>query len=332
MKKRALWITIISVFILSSGYLAGREAGDTAKAANERTQPVRLTKLGFGDIIKSITDKKSDEKEKTQETADEPKSRLERRFDLLKGVGTLLSSSKEVDYDSERTIGESLALEGFQRYGMPLENSEIQKYVNLVGTAVARNSQRPGLPYRFVVVDSPLQNAFSCPGGIIFLSSGLLKTMDSESQLACVLAHEVEHVGHKHALQSIQRARFFEGVGKITAASMKGKKGQEYESMIGNLQTVLFDKGLDKNMEFEADASGMETAYKSGYDPGGMIEVLEKLKSIEAGSKKAGSWFSTHPPLRQRISRCKKLMSEYKDSDDLADLAERYREIVGSVK
>ena len=102
--------------------------------------------------------------------------------------------------------------------------------------------------------------------------------MKSESELAGVLAHEIAHVTHKHALKAIKRARFFEGVGKITTINMKGEDGKKYRDMIGNLQNVLFDKGLDKNMEFEADLSGMEFAYRTGYNPEGLITILKRLK------------------------------------------------------
>lgn len=232
---------------------------------------------------------------------------------LVQGVGTVLASGKEMDFKTERTIGESLALEGFKRYGLPLDNEPLQKYVNLVGLSVARNSLRPNIPYKFVVVKSPLQNAFSCPGGIVFVSSGLLSTVDNEAELACVLAHEVTHVARKHAVQSIKRARFFQGVGQITAASMKGDTGKQFESMIGDLQNVLFDKGLDKNMEFEADAGAMQAAYRTGYGPQYMIAVLQKLKALEAKSERRGSWFSTHPPLDQRIAKCNDELARYKD-------------------
>lgn len=253
----------------------------------------------------------------------DPKSKESK---ILQGVGSILGSATEIDYPSERTIGESLALEGFRRYGMPVKDRKVQEYVNLVGNAVARNSLRPGIPYNFVVIESPLQNAFSCPGGIIFVSSGLLKTIQSEGQLAGILAHEVAHVGHKHALQSIQRARFFQGVGKITSANMKGEKGKEFEDMIGGLQNTLFDKGLDQNMEFEADVSAMETAYRTGYDPEGLMEVLKALVKIQAGSTKKGSWFSTHPPLKERIQKCQTQLSRYPDAKKLARLPERYGE------
>ena len=244
---------------------------------------------------------------------------------ILEGATSILSSTGEIDFKSERTIGESLALEAFRRYGMPVNDPALQKYVNLVGLAVARNSLRPGIPYVFVVVDSPLQNAFSCPGGIIFISSALFKTMETEAQLAGVLAHEVAHVAHKHALKSIQRARFFQGVGKITSATMEGDKGKQFEDMIGDLQNILFDKGLDQNMEFEADQGAMETAYRTGYNPTGLMEVLKELKRIEAGSKKKGSWFSTHPPLSQRIGKCREQLPLYPDRANLARLPKRFK-------
>ena len=245
---------------------------------------------------------------------------------MLSGAVSLLGSASEIDYKSERTIGESLALEGFRRYGMPVKDKTLQEYVNLVGNAVARNSGRPNIPYNFVVVDSPLQNAFSCPGGIIFVSSGLLKTIQSEDQLAGILAHEVAHVGHKHALKSIQRAQFFNGVGKITSATMEGKKGKEFENMIGGLQDTLFDKGLDQTMEFEADTSAMDTAYRTGYDPNGLVQVLKELKRIQSRSTQKGSWFSTHPPLGQRIQNCQDQLRRYPDAKTLAHLPDRFHQ------
>ncbi|MEI7818238.1 MAG: hypothetical protein WCI45_13710, partial [Desulfuromonadales bacterium] len=89
---------------------------------------------------------------------------------IFSGASLVLSSSKEIDYPTERTIGESLALEGLQRFGNPVKNEPLQQYVNLVGTAVASNSKRATIPYQFAVLDSPVQNAFAVPGGVIFIS------------------------------------------------------------------------------------------------------------------------------------------------------------------
>lgn len=249
---------------------------------------------------------------------------LQRAKQILQGTSSILTSATGLDYKSELAIGESLALEGFRRYGMPVKNPGLQKYVNLVGKSVARNSGRSDIPYYFVVVDSPLYNAFACPGGIVFVSSTLMKAMRDESELAGVLAHEVAHVGHKHALQSIRRAKFFEGVAKISTANMKGEDGKKFQDMIGSLQSVLFDRGLDKNMEFEADLSGMDLAYRTGYSPEGFLRVLYMLKRREKTAQRNGSWFSTHPPLLERIQRCEQRKNAFVDTAGLAEVRERF--------
>ncbi|MDD2271383.1 MAG: M48 family metalloprotease [Desulfuromonadaceae bacterium] len=259
--------------------------------------------------------------DKLQKLAD-PESK-ERK--IFSGATQVLSSSQEIDYPTERVIGESLALEGLQRFGNPVKNESLQKYVNLVGNAVAVNSKRATIPYQFAVLDSPVQNAFAVPGGVIFVSRALVSILDDEAELAAVLAHEVGHVSAKHALKSTQRAQFFEGVGTITAASVRGDKGKKFASAIGDMQAVLFDKGLDKEMEFEADAAAMETSYRTGYDPAGMIRVLEKLQKVEATSKdKKGSWFSTHPPLNERIARLQAQLQKYPGYSSLVSVRDRF--------
>jgi predicted Zn-dependent protease len=243
---------------------------------------------------------------------------------ILSGATQVLSSAKEMDYATERTIGESLSLEGLQRFGKPVNDESLQKYLNLVGNAVAANSKRPTIPYQFAVLDSKVQNAFAAPGGVIFVSRALINIIENEAELAGVLAHEVGHVAAKHAISSIRRTQFLQGVGTITAASMKGEKGKQFESMIGDLQSVLFDKGLDKGMEFEADAAALETAYRTGYDPRGLISVLKKLQKIEASSVKSGSWFSTHPPLDERIARLEAELKKYPDAASMATVKARF--------
>lgn len=248
---------------------------------------------------------------------------------ILSGTSQVLSSSKEIDYPTERTIGESLALEGLQRFGTPVKNEALQKYVNMVGSAVAVNSKRSTIPYQFAVLDSPVQNAFAVPGGVIFVSRALVSILDNEAELAAVLAHEVGHVSAKHALKSTQRAQLLQGLGTITAASVRGDKGKKFAAAIGDMQAVLFDKGLDKEMEYEADQAAMETTYRTGYDPSAMIRVLEKLQKLEASSKdKKGSWFSTHPPLADRIERLQAQLQKYPDYSSLASVRDRFARTV----
>ena len=244
---------------------------------------------------------------------------------LLSGATQVISSTKEIDYKTERIIGESLALEGLQRFGTPVKNEALQQYVNLVGNAVASNSKRATIPYQFAVLDNPIQNAFAVPGGVIFISRALVAILDNAAELAAVLAHEIGHVAAKHALKSTRRAQLLQGVGTITAASIGGDKGKKLASTIGDMQSVLFDKGLDKDMEYEADLAAMETTYRTGYDPSGLIRVLEKLQKLEASNTdKKGSWFSTHPPLAERIARLKAQLRRYPDYAALTTVPDRF--------
>ena len=95
-------------------------------------------------------------------------SDIQKAKQALDGLTGIVQSAEGIDYQSEYTIGETLALEGFKYYGLPVKNNKLQTYVNTLGNAVAKNSIRPEIPYYFVVVDTPIYNAFSCPGGIVF--------------------------------------------------------------------------------------------------------------------------------------------------------------------
>ena len=107
-----------------------------------------------------------------------------------------------------------------------------------------------------------------------------------------------------------------------------GDDGKQFRDMVGNLQTVLFDKGLDQGMEYEADESGMDVAYRTGYDPNGLIRVLKMLQKKEATATSKGSWFSTHPPLSSRLEKCNELKKKYPDADQMATVKSRFQSYV----
>jgi len=317
-KNLKIIISVVSIFVLFAGctelvQVAGEVASQQAYDKTYKDKYKEGRKKGMTDAeAKAYAEKKA-------------KAKAANKQQLFAGISDVTASMGDIDYETERAMGESLALEGIARYGKPAPSQELQRYVNLVGKAVAEYSDRADIPYQFVVVESPLYNAFAAPGGIIFISSTLVKALGDESELACVLAHEVGHVSRKHALESIKRAKFFEGAGKITAKTIGGGKGEKFKGVVGDLQTTLFDKGLDKNMEFEADAAGMEIAYRTGYDPRGMIRVINMLQKKEAKAQKKGSWFSTHPPLSTRLEKLKNKLRKYPDAKNMARVQGRFK-------
>src|SRR5262249_25633770 len=105
----------------------------------------------------------------------------------------------------ELSLGEQSDAEVRRDMGL-YDDRELQQYVADVGMRLARVSERPNLPWRFTVVDTPAVNAFALPGGYIYITRGIMPYLDSEAQLAGVLGHEIEHVTARHASQQYSKS------------------------------------------------------------------------------------------------------------------------------
>lgn len=244
------------------------------------------------------------------------------------GVTTVASSAAPLSFESERALGGGVAIKAFDQIGPIVEDENLQRYVNLVGRTVAAQSSRPDLPYAFAVIDSPVPNAFAGPGGYIFVTTGSLRHMSNEAELAAVLAHEVAHVTELHMVKTWRRGNLLQGLSQVAAAADEG--AEEYAAAVDQATEVLFDKGLDKNFEYEADRVGCDLAALAGYDPAGMPSFLNKLA---AATDKQGGWYSTHPPLSERIARLNEQVAELKLQGGVrgAQLPERFQENVGAL-
>src|SRR5215204_1211584 len=106
--------------------------------------------------------------------------------------------------EEERRIGDDVSAKIRARFGV-VQDPAVHKYVTLVGVSVARASERPRLAWTFIVLDTDGVNAFAAPGGIVHITRGALGLVKNEAELAGVLAHEVGHVAHKHAVNAIRK-------------------------------------------------------------------------------------------------------------------------------
>jgi len=171
-----------------------------------------------------------------------------------------------------------------------------QQYVHVRGQAMAAQS---GANYKwhFGVIKSDAINAFAMPGGYVLLSSGLLKSLESEDELAFILAHEVAHVTRRHHYQVVQRQR-------LADQAAKGLQSVTQDSDTGKLAQAsgqIYARGLDKSAEFESDRLGVEIMTRAGYDPVAAINVLEKLQRFKGNDPRAELLFSTHPSPAERL-------------------------------
>jgi beta-barrel assembly-enhancing protease len=223
--------------------------------------------------------------------------------------------------EQEQAIGQASATKLINVFRL-YDNSEMTRYVNLVGATVARQSSR-SVPYHFGILDTDVVTAVSLPGGYIFITRGALANLHNEAELAGVLAHEVAHVDRRHLEKEI-RAQKTAQFAKEEAASHV-PAGAELVAIAGSVVTRALTLQVSRDKESEADKVGVEFSAKAGYDPGGLRNFLQFLASVPATpqSKQAlGLWGSTHPPLADRINSLNAQLSNYPAPGQ--KLAERY--------
>lgn len=212
------------------------------------------------------------------------------------GLVNIGASALPIGPDKEREIGFGIAATVAGRY--PLVNDrELVEYVNLVGQAVAQQSIRgTDVQFRFGVLDTEDVNAFAAPGGYIFVTRGALALMETEADLAGVLAHEVAHVDQMHVLDEIRRSSVMQTAQK--EADLDGPLLDRLAEFGGSL---LFT-GLSREDEMESDSLGVLYATATGYEAAGLVRFLERLVEAE-GSQAEGmaEWLASHPSTAERL-------------------------------
>ena len=196
---------------------------------------------------------------------------------------------------------------------MPIYKDDVlQAYVERVGNDIAAVSHRPDLAYTFTIIDNPEINAFALPAGYVYVNRGLLTFMNSEAELAAVLAHEIAHITARHAVQQQARgglAKTASTVGGIVTAVATGSG--YVGSQISDIASIWAQSGLSgfgREDELEADSLGAEYIVNAGYDPAAMIEVITVLKNQEDFNRKVAGkgggyhgLFATHPRNDKRL-------------------------------
>lgn len=226
---------------------------------------------------------------------------LNRLFSIGREALTAVAGVSEQD---EQAMVREIA--GRMLGGAPLVNdAALQAYVNRVGRWIAEQSERPDLPWRFAVIDTASINAFAAPGGYVMLTRGLYDILDSEAQLAGVLAHEIGHVVKRHHVTVMQKSAALSAGSQI---AQRDNRSAMINNMIGTGAEV-FARGLDKSAEYEADAIGVVLAARAGYNPFGLVDVLHKLAARGAGDNSMALLFKTHPLPGDRLAQLGELLT-----------------------
>jgi hypothetical protein len=206
--------------------------------------------------------------------------------------------------------------------------TDLTAYINRVGKSLAAASSRPGLDWTFVVLESPTPNAFSAPGGYVFITTGMIGQLDNEAQLAAVLGHEIGHITGRHAMSAYAKTKATScsvamGAGLVAGAAKEAVElSSEFETLLtaanldlnkasadlivklsDGLADELVSRGNGPEFEHQADAVAYELMIFSGYDPAEFEKLLAKLPD--------GGFLTPHPRNKDRLEKLASLKAEY---------------------
>lgn len=223
-----------------------------------------------------------------------------------------------------------------------LQDEALLEYVVEVGNRVAAASHRPDLEYTFTIIDSPAINAMALPGGYVYVNRGLLTFMNTEAELAAVIAHEIGHITARHAVQQQARGALANAAatvgGFVTAvATGSGYAGSQI-SQVASIWAQTGLSGFGREMELEADSLGAEYLLKAGYDPSAMIEVVTVLKNQEDFNRlttgSGGGYhglFATHPRSDTRLQQAIASVGSLEESEASLTDDSKFREHINGL-
>lgn len=181
-------------------------------------------------------------------------------------------------------------------------NSAISDYVEQIGRRLVANSGSE-LPFTFQVVEDKSINAFATTGGFVYVNTGLIKTAESEAELASVMAHEIGHITGRHLVKQMRQRAIAGGVASAT--------GLDRSQAVAIGVDLALNRPRSREDEYDADQRGLRTLTRSGYAPSGMVSFMQKLLKQGSGTP---SFLNTHPATGDRIKALERAIAEQSSS------------------
>jgi len=210
--------------------------------------------------------------------------------------------------EQEITLGYQSAPQMAAQMGGVSRNAQAVALVQRVGEGLVRQSMAAKSPYKFsfhVLADPKTVNAFALPGGPVFITEGLLRLLKTEAELGGVLGHEIGHVIARHSSERLAKQQLTQNLlGALVAGS-----GDYTTAQIGQMVGSMINMKYGREDELEADALGIRIMVEAGYDPRGMIRVMEVLAKASGGSRQP-EFVSTHPAPENRAERIKQAIAK----------------------
>lgn len=204
-----------------------------------------------------------------------------------------------ISLDEEKQLGDRFARE-VEKQQKVVTDPQVQAYIDRLGNRLLTGVRAREFDYTFKVVKDNSVNAFAVPGGHIYVHSGLIKAAQNETELAAVVAHELNHGVARHGTQQLTQQYGLALVTQLVLGQNQNLLAQLAASLFGHGASMTYSRG----MENQADYLAVETMYRTGYDPRGMVSFFRKLDAM--GKRSPGAleqFFSSHPLTEERVQR-----------------------------
>jgi predicted Zn-dependent protease len=212
------------------------------------------------------------------------------------------ASASQVSVQQEQQIGGQYSQQINQQ--LPLvRDASTNQYINALGRRLAQVADSRGIPYTFYVVNSDVVNAFSIPGGYVYVNRGLIERADNEAQLAGVLSHEIAHVVERHSVNQMARAQNANTLLSVLYGVLLRRNPSGVEQAGIQVGGSAVFAGYSRTAEREADHDAVITMVRAGYAANQLPAFFEKLMAQERSQpSKVEQWFATHPGSQERIA------------------------------
>ena len=232
--------------------------------------------------------------------------------------------------EDEYYLGRAVAAGILTTYKPYTANPALTTYLNQICQALVINSAKPVVfnGYFVVIIDTMEYNAFASPAGHIMLSRGLIEAANSEDALAGLIAHELAHVELRHAAAMIDEMSFSNEMGQTAqrAAAFSGnqaaQRALQLRNSVSGIVDTMIKNGFSREQELAADRRALDLLAATGYDPRGLVEMLQILQRVQTGQK--GGFNSTHPAPSERITSVNSIIVTFKVQDTRASRKQRF--------